>query len=817
MENNASFQKRFTAARRAAIERDFLHLNDMQREAVLTTEGPLLLLAGAGSGKTTVLVNRIAGLIRYGAGSDSDFVPASATEAELARLEEYVKSGGTEPDEALTRLMRVEPAAPWRILAITFTNKAANELKTRLESMLGPDARDIWAMTFHAACVRILRRDIDRLGFDRGFAIYDTADSQSLMKRVLADLNLDEKVYPHRRILGYISKAKDELISPEDYSRQAQGDRRKENTGKAYAEYQRRLRESNALDFDDLLYLTVRLLEEYADVCGYYRRRFQYILIDEYQDTNNLQYRFAGALAAERGNICVVGDDDQSIYKFRGATIRNILSFEDTYKSARTIRLEQNYRSTGHILDAANAVIANNTGRKGKTLWTNREAGEKICHKISADERDEAQFVAGEILDGVAKGKKWSDYAVLYRMNALSNQLEYAFKRNGIPYRVYGGTRFFDRAEIKDQLAYLAVIHNPHDDLRLIRIINTPARGIGAKTIETAQEIAVREGLSLYQVLGRAGSFPALSRGAAKLGQLAELIDDLRADAAALPLDVFYDHLLDRTGYIRMLEGKDENIARIENIKELKSSIVNFMQAAEEAVPPAGTQDDPFLKDDAGDIRGGERTLAAFLEETALYTDLDQGAGDDCVVMMTLHSAKGLEFPVVFLIGAEEGIFPGHRAIGEQEEMEEERRLCYVGITRAERLLYLTCARQRMLFGRTEAKQPSRFIEEIPAAHIRQPMQPIRSAYTVPEREAPRVRAGISGGGQRKTPKPPKATTQAGAFQKGDQVKHKAFGRGMITSIQKMGGDALVEIAFDGTGTKRLMLNAAAQNMEKIS
>ncbi|NLA87634.1 MAG: UvrD-helicase domain-containing protein, partial [Clostridiales bacterium] len=487
-----SFTEKYIQARRDVIALDFMHLNDMQRQAVMTTEGPLLLLAGAGSGKTTVLINRIAGLIKYGRGADTDEIPASATEEDLEFLEGYAKNPAPENAERAARLCAVEPVEPWRIIAITFTNKAADELKARLERMLGTGANDVWAMTFHSACVRILRRDIDRLGFDRSFTIYDSADSQSLMKRILKELDLDDKTYPYRTVLNYISKAKDEMISAEAYYNAADksGDIRKRHIGRAYLEYSNRMKASNALDFDDLILFAVRLFAEHPDVLGYYQRRFRYVLIDEYQDTNNLQYLLAGALAGGHENICVVGDDDQSIYKFRGATIETILSFESKYKNARVIRLEQNYRSTGHILDAANDVIKNNKGRKGKKLWTDQEDGDKLTLYIARDEREEAQYVTEQIIGDVAGGDNWSDHAVLYRLNAQSNQLEYAFKRSGVPYRIVGGTRFFDRAEIKDMLAYLCVVLNPTDDLRLLRIVNTPTRGIGQVTLELGGEIA---------------------------------------------------------------------------------------------------------------------------------------------------------------------------------------------------------------------------------------------------------------------------------------------------------------------------------------
>ncbi|MGE4354304.1 MAG: ATP-dependent helicase [Oscillospiraceae bacterium] len=792
---NTELENRYCAARRAVIARDFSHLNDRQREAVMTTEGPLLLLAGAGSGKTTVLINRIANLLKYGRGSDSREIPDNVGEGELALLEEYAASGKADIKQRAQAMAALDPVEPWRIIAITFTNKAANELKDRLERMLGPDAQDIWAMTFHSACVRILRRDCEKLGYARGFAIYDTSDSQSVMKRVLKELNYDEKMFPHRMVLSQISKAKDAMLDAGTFLEQAEasGDVRRIHIGKAYDGYARRLREANAMDFDDLIYNTVRLLSDHSDVRDYYQRRFRYVLIDEYQDTNNLQYLLASDLAGGYENICVVGDDDQSIYKFRGATIENILSFESQYKGARTIRLEQNYRSTGHILDAANAVISNNVGRKGKELWTEAEDGDKLSLYVAQNEHDEAQYVAARILENFSTAKSWKDNAVLYRMNAQSNQLEYAFKRNGIPYRIIGGTRFFDRAEVKDMLAYLSVIVNPADDLRLIRIVNTPARGLGDKTVEAARQIAADSGKALFEIIEDAGRYPELQRSELRLRQFANMINELREISQEASADDLYDLVIERTGYVRMLEEKpnDENTARIENVHELKTNIINYIKET------------------------GENHISGFLDEVALYTDIDNLDREaDCVVMMTMHSAKGLEFPNVFIVGMEEGMFPGVRCIGEPEEMEEERRLCYVALTRAREKLYLCCARQRMLFGRTSANKVSRFVDEIPERDIDKPEPPKSGHFG--------SHGFSSAGGRHPQPKhkityAPSQTAEKPAvnFQKGDMIKHKAFGRGMITALTPMGGDALIEIAFDGIGTKRLMLRAASQHMTK--
>ncbi len=818
-------EQRFTAARRAAIARDFASLNEQQRQAVLDTEGPLLLLAGAGSGKTTVLINRVANLMRYGRGSDSPEVPQWVTEEDLDFLETYARTG--EGDRLrMEELCSLDPAAPWTILAITFTNKAAGELKERLGAMLGPQAEDVWASTFHSACVRILRRDIERLGFASSFTIYDTDDSLRVIKDCLKTLELDDKQFPPRSVLGYISRAKDQMLLAPDYlaQKEKEGDFRLIRIAKVYVEYQRRLWEANALDFDDIILHTVRLLQQFEEVRAYYQRKFRYVLIDEYQDTNNLQYLLASTLAGGYENFCVVGDDDQSIYRFRGATIENILSFEQQYPTCRTIRLEENYRSTKHILEASNAVIRNNQGRKGKELWTKAGEGEKLTLYTAMNENDEAQYVAARVLEDFSQGRAWKDHAVLYRMNAQSNQLETAFKRNGVPYRIIGGTRFFDRAEVKDMIAYLAVLNNPEDDLRLQRIVNNPPRGIGAKTMETAQEVARREETSLFSVLDNARMYPELERSAAKLAVFTNLMGELSALLPTLPLDQFYEELMIRTGYATMLESKNtvEDRTRLENIRELLTSIRGYMENA-----------------------GEEPTLAGFLDEIALYTDLDSHDPDqDCVVMMTMHSAKGLEFPVVFVVGMEEGIFPGDRARDMAEEMEEERRLCYVAMTRAKTKLYLTCANQRMLFGCTRPHRPSRFVEEIPPEHLERSGRtfldreeswggmPSRTSgyggYGKPERSPYDQRPQTSGGqrrdyggfsramgsGSSSVSTAPK--TDLSAFHKGDMVRHKAFGQGMILSIQKMGGDALVEIAFDNVGTKRLMLKSAAAHMTKV-
>ena len=799
---NESFDARFLNARKQYIAGQFANLNPMQQQAVLTTEGPLLLLAGAGSGKTTVLINRIANLMRFGRGSDSAEIPDTVTEEDVMFLEGLAGELSDYDRWRADTLCAVERAVPWSILAITFTNKAANEMKERLSNLLGPEAQDIWAMTFHSACCRILRRDIERMGYTRSFTIYDSSDSERIMKEIIRDFGLDDKTFPAKYVLGAISREKDKMGSPQQMLERAeeQGDIQAQHIARCYVKYQTRLKENNALDFDDIIYVTVRLLQENEDVRTYYQRKFKYVLVDEYQDTNYMQYLLASLLSGGYENICVVGDDDQSIYRFRGATIENILNFEKQYRGCRTIRLEQNYRSTQSILNAANAVIAHNLGRKGKKLWTSNGQGEPITVYEASDEGAEANFVASQIIGG-SKGRDFADYAILYRTNAQSNAMEYALKRNGIPYRVIGGTRFFDRAEVKDMLAYLCVVNNRADDLRLKRIINNPPRGLGPKALETAQRLADAEGKPFYSIVSDPYSYAPLEKAAQKFLQFSALIEgleELLEEGMSLP--DFYDELMIRTGYTDMLKAKDteENKTRLENVRELKSSIQSYVENSE--MP----------------------TLSGFLEEIALYTDIEQyNEGDDAVVMMTMHSSKGLEFPNVFLVGFEDGLFPGMRAIGDSEEMEEERRLCYVAITRAKERLFISHARQRMLYGRTAAAMPSRFLKEIPEECVvkkggfRRAPEPASGSYgsynTYSGYSAPAHKPKVLTAAAAAAPK-----TVCPDFNQGDMVMHAAFGKGMILSVMKMGGDALLEVAFDDIGTKKLMAKTAGAHMKKL-
>ena len=799
---NEHLTDRFLEARKRYICSQFSSLNQMQINAVMATEGPLLLLAGAGSGKTTVLINRIANILRFGRGSDCNEIPDHITEDDVFFLESLSVAATELERKRADFLCAVEPPMPWNVIAITFTNKAANELKDRLANMLGNEAQDIWAMTFHSACCRILRRDIEYLGYTRSFTIYDTSDSERLMKEIIRDMGLDDKTFPAKYVLNLISREKDKMVGPKEMMEHIEvtNDMRLYHVAKAYGIYQKKLKENNALDFDDIIFLTVRLLQENEDVRHYYQRKFRYVLVDEYQDTNTMQYLLTSLLAGGYENICVVGDDDQSIYRFRGATIENILNFENQYKGSRVIRLEQNYRSTQSILNAANAVIANNLGRKGKRLWTSNGGGDPITVYEAADEGAEANYVAGQIITG-SKGKAFKDYAILYRTNAQSNALEFAMKRNGIPYRVIGGMRFFDRAEVKDMLSYLCVINNRKDDLRLRRIINNPPRGLGAKALDEADRMAQAEGMGLYHVISDPDSYGPLQKNAKKFKnftQIIEGLDELLENGISLP--EFYDEVMARTGYAAALEMKptEENKTRLENIRELKSSIHAYAENAE--IP----------------------TLAGFLEEIALYTDLEQyNEGDDAVVMMTMHSAKGLEFPNVFLVGFEDGLFPGMRAIGDREEMEEERRLCYVAITRAKKNLTISYAKQRMLYGRTNAALASRFLREIPEDIVVRKGS-VQPRYTGNTHVVPPSARSTTPYSTYKAPArdfaafAPQPKPVAVDFNKGDMVQHTAFGKGMVLSVMKMGGDALLEIAFDNIGTKRLMAKTASAHMKRL-
>lgn len=770
------------ALKQQAFRKYFHSLNEQQQQAVFSVNGPVLVLAGAGSGKTTAIISRIVNMIYFGDGyAQADgYLP----EEDAVWLQAYIDGKEPEDVERLREILAIAPIRPWNILAITFTNKAAGEMRARLASTLGEElASSVHASTFHSACVQILRRSIERLGYGSDFAIYDADDSRKLMKSCLADCNVSEKQFPPRGIVQEISNAKDAMISPEEMWEDAGEDYRKQTVARLYAAYQRHLRESNALDFDDIIYLTVELFRRFPEELAKYQYRFPYVLVDEYQDTNHAQYQLISLLTHASGNLCVVGDDDQSIYRFRGATIENILGFEEEFPDCTVIRLEQNYRSTQNVLDAANSVIANNTGRKSKHLWTNAGAGEKITWYRAADESDESAYVSDTILKQVKAGEKYSDHAILYRMNAQSNMLERALVHKGIPYRIYGGTRFYDRKEIKDILAYMSIVENPNDRVRFERIVNEPKRGIGNATLALLLQISQDLHLSPLEVLQNVEQYPALSKKKTALKKFAELWEALITAEREQPLEQFLDTILEKTGYHGMLESMgEEGTFRLENIEELKTSILTYQNEAEEA------------------------SLGGFLEEISLYTDVDKYEPDqDTVMLMTVHSAKGLEFRNVFLVGMEQGVFPGNRSLSTPQDLEEERRLAYVALTRAKEKLTLTTAASRMLFGMTMRNPPSQFLEEIDKSLLEEKTSRRQSKRGIPAGNAESVQSISLLQQQMAASKKRVYQAQPKEFHVGERVRHAVFGDGTVLSITKMANDAMLEVGFDQVGTKRLM------------
>lgn len=770
----------FINLRKKVIKKYFNTMNDRQFEAVTTVNGPVLVLAGAGSGKTTVLVNRILNLVKFGNGYNSTYIP-NISEEDIQKGIDYLNGNA---DFVPNGIFGDREVKPWQILAITFTNKAAGELKERIALKLGDDAEDIWAGTFHSVCGKILRRNAERLGFTSHFTVYDTDDQRRLMKEIMKQNDIDDKFVPHKYVLSAISHAKDSLITPKEFEATNANDFRLKTVARLYKLYQERLAQADAMDFDDMIVNTVRLLQENDDILEYYTNKFRYVCVDEYQDTNHAQYVLVSLLASGNNNLCVVGDDDQSIYRFRGATIENILNFEDDYKGAMVIRLEQNYRSTSNILNAANKVIENNRGRKGKTLWTDNGDGDKIVVHTAEDERMEARYVADTILENVENGSKYSDNAILYRMNAQSNTIENVFMRSGIPYKIIGGMRFYDRKEIKDVISYLHLINNTKDDVRLRRVINEPKRGIGDTSLGHASEIARELGVSMFEVLSHADEYAALSRASSKMLSFCEMIEKLSDIAQTSSISELFESVLDVTGYKFMLESEgEEGLERLDNVKELASNIAQY------------------------ELETEEPSLSEFLEQISLISDIDSfDTESDKVVMMTIHSAKGLEFPNVFLVGMEEGIFPGNQSLyGGNEEIEEERRLAYVAITRAKRKLVISHTVMRMLFGSTNRNLPSRFLREIPQelcvstgfapktyevksfASSFQPSNANRSSFTA-------------------SPKPEKTSA---SYSVGQSVLHKTFGQGLVISVTPMGNDCLLEIAFENVGTKKIMAGFA--------
>ena len=793
----------FISLRKQIIENDFVKLNSMQKEAVFSTEGPLLVLAGAGSGKTTVLVNRIANIVKYGSAYNSDYVPSNLTAYDEAML--FAASKGAELPEDVKEKLAFNPAKPWQILAVTFTNKAAGELKERLVAMVGEAGNDIWASTFHSACVRMLRKNHEFIGYSSNFTIYDTDDSKRVIKDCMKQLGMSDKIIAPKFVLSEMSKAKDILMFPNEYIETYQTDYLRKNVGDIYKLYQEKLKASDAMDFDDIIVNTVRMLQNNPEILDYYQNKFRYIVVDEYQDTNRAQYMLISLLADKYKNICVVGDDDQSIYRFRGATIENILGFEDEYNNAKVIRLEQNYRSTQNILDAANKVIANNNNRKGKNLWTDNGEGDKIVYHKADTDRDEGFFVAKRILEGIKKGESYSDFAVLYRMNAQSNLIEQALVGNGIPYKMIGGHKFYDRKEIKDAIAYLSVVANPNDSVRMARIINEPKRGIGEASFASVLEISEGIGAGLIEVMEKASEFPKLSRSAKKLELFAKMIREFQDAESEMSISALMEKILNDTGYIASLDLEpDRKQDRIENLDQLINNIVEFQKNNEGA------------------------TLNDFLQEISLMTDIDNYNNEsETVVLMTIHAAKGLEFKNVFLVGMEETIFPSQMSLDEGDVgLEEERRLAYVAITRAKKKLFISEAQMRMLFGSTRYNHPSRFVLEIPE-NLMEPSRENKIKEAAKQKESAKQSSSTSSSGQmvfKSTyERPPQkrsadygfsgVSKQAEKcninFKVGDTVVHKTWGEGTVLSVTPMGNDTLLEIAFLKGATKKLMANFA--------
>ena len=782
--------------KRAALNHYFQNLNTPQQQAVFHVNGPVLVLAGAGSGKTTAMIHRIVQMIHFGDGWVH--ANASITKEDAAYLKDYIADKQPADLERLCSILAVQPIQPWHILAITYTNKAANELRSRLLQAIGEEcASMLHASTFHSACVRILRRSISKLGYDSNFTIYDTDDSQRLMKSCIADADVSEKQFPPRAVLTEISLAKDRMCSPEYFCIEAGSDYRKMVIGKLYKEYQNRLKSANALDFDDLIYKTVELLESFPEELEYYQNRFRYIMVDEYQDTNHAQFRLVQLLSQKHQNLCVVGDDDQSIYRFRGATIENILNFEKQFQNAVVIRLEQNYRSTKTILEAANDVIAHNAGRKEKTLWTDLEDGKKIIWYKAVDETDESRFVAEKIEKEVQNGASYQDFAVLYRMNAQSNNIERMFVKEKIPYHIYGGTRFYDRKEIKDVLAYMTILYNPFDMVRFKRIVNEPKRGIGDATMEMLENITRDLGISPIDVMRDSETYPVLSKKVAHLKKFALMVDELTDAVKTMQLDEFFDLLLQKTGYADYLKNMgEEGKIRLENVQELKSNILKYMKESE--LP----------------------SLENFLEEVSLYADAEQTeTAPDTVSMMTIHAAKGLEFKTVFLIGMEENIFPSARSINslDENDLEEERRLAYVAITRAKKQLCVSTTDRRMLFGMTTSNPRSRFLGEIQGDCMEQVQSKKNVAAGTRKVEMVQSISLQQQLASRRNHHPQKTAAKSVNYSVGTRVRHKIFGEGTILSITDMANDSMLEIGFDQVGTKKVMANFASSKMQVIS
>jgi len=771
----------FIQLRKKALEKYFSGLNNMQKKAVFHVNGSLLVLAGAGSGKTTAVINRIINLVKFGNAYYDE--SSQGNEHDEKVIQKYLGNNSVSDDD-LRNAVAVSPVNPWNILAITFTNKAAGELKSRLELKLGNDGLNVNASTFHSVCVRILRQHIDLLGFEKNFTIYDSDDSQRMIKSVMAELEIPEQNFPPKTVLSAISSAKDKLESPKHLLENAGNEYRAKMTARIYASYQMRMKEANALDFDDIILLTVMLFESHPDILEYYRKKYKYIMVDEYQDTNYAQFKLVWLLSSGHKNICVVGDDDQSIYKFRGADVKNILNFEKYFENAEIIKLEQNYRSTKNILSSANSVIRNNTGRKQKSLWTENDEGNKIMWYKALDEKDESEFISNQIKNNFQKNKKYSSNAILYRMNAQSNIIEKSLIKNGIPYKIYGGMRFFDRKEVKDVAAYLNVINNPFDMLRFKRIVNEPKRGIGDATVSLIEEICRDLKISPVEVMRNASEYSPISKKAVQLRNFAAILDYLTEKLPLTPLPDFIDEVISKTGYLSMLRNMgNEGAERLQNIGELKTNAIQYME------------NNPY-----SDLDG-------FLEEIALYSEADRdSSNDDRVVLMTVHSAKGLEFDNVFLAGLEDGLFPGIRSLDSKEDMEEERRLAYVAITRAKKQLFISSARSRTLFGQTRQNITSRFIKELDMNLVEKhenssvkmknsAFKDISAVQSIPlQQQILRNRANSV-----------KSISQNTDFKVGDRVTNKIFGEGTVISIsQPDTKNTVLEVSFEKAGTKRM-------------
>ena len=784
---------RYLAAKKALFDKKYSFLNEKQREAVYTIHGPLLVLAGAGTGKTTLLVNRIAYILKYGDAYFSDDVPASLDENTVTELEKAAEASVEDIDLLLESFAprAEERVAPWNVLAITFTNKAANEMKTRLAKLIGPAATDLWCGTFHSMCLRMLRMYADEAGLRPSFTIYDTDDTKKLITECMKQLSVDEKVLSAKQIMNRISMAKNELMPPHDFDAEVGNDHKMQQISSVYTLYQSKLHQANAVDFDDIIMRTVALLRRSERARLNYQNKFRYVLIDEFQDTNRAQFELALLLSGGHNNLMVVGDDDQSIYKFRGATIENILHFDEKVVDTKIIKLEENYRSTSNILNAANSVIRNNFGRRGKELWTKGEEGKKVLVKQFETQNDEAKFIANKIMElMIREKKKYGDFAVLYRTNAQSNALETVFAKSGMPYRVIGGHRFFDRKEVKDILAYLSVVNNPSDNLRLERIINEPKRKIGEATMTAVRRIAEDYGASIFDVMENASKYPMIAKAQSKFQMFVILIRGLQRMAEKEKLSTVVRAAIEKSGYLDMLRQAEENgegSERRENVEELISVAIEYEESHVDA------------------------TLRGFLEEVALVSDIDNyDESSEAVVLMTIHSAKGLEFPVVFLPGMEEGVFPSQQSALIKEELEEERRLAYVALTRAEQRVYALCAKERLLFGKTLYNPKSRFLDEIGEEYKVEEILEQKPKYRTEFGEKTK-KFSLSNEFTSKSSLTSEVgkTKKVESFVAGDRVKHYMFGEGTVLSVREMGADVLYEIAFDKAGTKKLMATYA--------